>query len=171
MKPRIGYTLAVVAILVAAALLFLLMIWVAESDSGPPQRLAGTDHRLRPDMGSTALPVAVPRPSTVPSAKPRPVHVSRSLVRVPAGFAAWRASAHAHHVLACESHTNYTDMSQHSGVIYRGAWQMNAAFWTTYGGPARYLADRSRFTAPPLLQDQIAYRGWLARGWSPWSCG
>lgn len=73
-------------------------------------------------------------------------------------------------MLACESHGNYTDMGSHRGVIYYGAWQANAAFWRTYGGDLRYLADRGRFTAPAAMQDLVAYRGWLARGWQPWSC-
>lgn len=80
-------------------------------------------------------------------------------------------SAWASRTKACESHGNYTDMGTHGGVVYFGAWQANASFWLSYGGDPRYLKDRSRFTAPALMQDQVAYRGWLARGASPWACG
>ena len=141
--------------------------------------------------GSSPLPAALPGTHAHPS-DPRVSRVSRSYVRPavtgksmpsprlpaqstprrprPGGLHNWRASAKARAVIACESHGNYTDMSHHGGTIYYGAWQANAAFWLTYGGPARYLADRSRFTAPAALQDAVAYRGWLARGWSPWAC-
>ena len=137
--------------------------------------------------GSSPLPAALPGAHAHPT--PRVPRVSRTYVRPvaptqarptrasansrkprPGGLQAWRASAKARAVIACESHGNYTDMSHHAGVIYYGAWQANAAFWLTYGGPARYLADRSRFTAPAVIQDAVAYRGWLARGWSPWAC-
>ena len=49
--------------------------------------------------------------------------------------------------------------------IYRGKWQMDANFWSYYGGRA--------FAARPDLarcgqQDLVAYRGWVDRWWQPW---
>lgn len=48
---------------------------------------------------------------------------------------------------------------------YQGTWQMNAGFWKTYGGK-KYAAKASKATCNE--QDLVAYKGWLARGWSPW---
>lgn len=123
-------------------------------------RAPRTSRSLNTRPAVSATPRALPTPRRTPP--PR-----RSL---PVGFTAWRHSATALRVLACESHGNYSDMSHHAGTIYYGAWQANAAFWRTYGGDPRYLADRSRFTAPAWMQDAVAYRGWLTRGWSAWAC-
>lgn len=49
---------------------------------------------------------------------------------------------------------------------YRGKWQMDKDFWASYGG----LAYASRpDLASCAAQNYVAYRGYLARGWSPWS--
>ena len=48
---------------------------------------------------------------------------------------------------------------------YRGKWQMNASFWKTYGG-LEFASSADLATCEQ--QDQVAYRGWLARGWQPW---
>lgn len=120
---------------------------------------------LRPPVPRPAVSASLGPVTSRPKVGPPPPQRSR-----PVGFTAWRHSATARRVLACESHGNYTDMSHHAGTIYYGAWQANAAFWRTYGGDPRYLADRSRFTAPAWMQDAVAYRGWLARGWQPWAC-
>lgn len=48
---------------------------------------------------------------------------------------------------------------------YQGTWQMNAGFWKTYGGK-KYATKASKATCKE--QDLVAYKGWLARGWSPW---
>lgn len=48
---------------------------------------------------------------------------------------------------------------------YQGTWQVNAGFWKTYGG-LRYATEASKATCKE--QDLVAYKGWLARGWSPW---
>jgi hypothetical protein len=48
---------------------------------------------------------------------------------------------------------------------YQGTWQMNAGFWKTYGGK-KYASKASKATCKE--QDLVAYKGWLARGWSPW---
>lgn len=115
--------------------------------------------------------ISRPVPHATAKHAPRPTHTRPGRpAATRAGYSTWRHSAEARRILACESHTNYTDMSRHGGVIYYGAWQANAGFWRTYGGDSRYLSDRSRFTAPAAMQDAVAYRGWLARGWSPWAC-
>lgn len=48
---------------------------------------------------------------------------------------------------------------------YLGTWQMNAGFWKTYGGK-KYAPNPLKATC--RQQDLVAYKGWLARGWSPW---
>lgn len=48
---------------------------------------------------------------------------------------------------------------------YRGRWQMDANFWSAYGGLA-YASTPDRATCHQ--QDLVAYRGWQARGWQPW---
>jgi hypothetical protein len=49
--------------------------------------------------------------------------------------------------------------------LYLGTWQMSAGFWNTYGGE-KYAPKANKATCHE--QDLVAYRGWLARGWSPW---
>lgn len=64
----------------------------------------------------------------------------------------------------CESTNNYRAVSK-SGK-YRGAYQMDADFWGTYGDGSAPTADR----ATPEAQDAAAYKGYRARGWQPWTC-
>jgi hypothetical protein len=47
---------------------------------------------------------------------------------------------------------------------------MNADFVQTYGGvdPWSYVHG-GVFTMPESMQDEIAYHGYLARGWQPWA--
>ena len=152
-----------IIVLAAAVGLFLMMIRIAESDSGPPQRLAGTDHRLRPDMGSTALPVAVPRLSTVPSAKPRPVHVSRSLVR--SSTLNWDALA------KCESggHWNHHTTANHTADgIHWGGLQFDTPTWLSNGGGR--FAPRADY-ATKAQQITIGEYLFARRGRQPWACG
>lgn len=62
-------------------------------------------------------------------------------------------------------------ISTHGGVTYFGKWQGNAGFIRTYGHTDPWAWVRNgRFTMPEAQQDALAYRGWLARGWQPWSC-
>lgn len=77
----------------------------------------------------------------------------------------WRTSRAYRIVRHCESTDNYRAVSR-TGK-YRGGWQMDAPFWATYGGLA--YASRPEL-ATPLEQDLVAYAGYLARGWRPWSC-
>lgn len=82
-----------------------------------------------------------------------------------ASAAQWARSPKAVAVANCESGGNPRAVSA-SGK-YRGKWQMSAGFWEAYGGLAfAPTAD----AATEAEQDVVAYRGWLARGWSPWFC-
>jgi hypothetical protein len=83
------------------------------------------------------------------------------------GFTAadWASTRAARAVAQCESGNDRSARS-HTGK-YRGKWQMDADFWRTYGG--------LRFAASPELateaeQDEVAFRGFVARGWQPWTC-
>jgi hypothetical protein len=102
----------------------------------------------------------------IPPRQVTPLRASRSRTPEPHGpFWKWVASAHALRVANCESNGNPRAVSR-TGK-YRGKWQMDADFWRTYGGlkyaPRPDLATESE-------QDRVAYNGWLARGWQPWSC-
>lgn len=89
-----------------------------------------------------------------------------SEVRGAPGAAAWAASARAVRLRICESGNRYNAVSK-TGK-YRGAYQMNRAFWLGYGGNPSITPDQASKTE----QDSVAYRGWLARGWQPWPhCG
>jgi len=79
--------------------------------------------------------------------------------------AAWAASPKAVAVAKCESGGNPTVVSR-TGK-YQGKWQMDDRFWQSYGG--LQFASDPQF-ASEAQQDEVAYRGWLARGWQPWSC-
>ncbi len=78
--------------------------------------------------------------------------------------AAWAASAKAVAVAQCESRGNPLSVSA-SGK-YQGKWQMDDSFWRSYGG-LEFASDPQYATE--AQQDEVAYRGWLARGWQPWS--
>jgi len=85
------------------------------------------------------------------------------------GAAAWAASEHVRHLIQCESGGDPTVVSTHNGVTYYGLYQMDQDFWTTYGGDPSYLS--SPFRAPVWMQNEVAYRGYLHRGFEPWACG
>lgn len=85
------------------------------------------------------------------------------------GAESWAASEHVRRLRECESGDVPTVVSTHNGVTYYGLYQMDRDFWTTYGGDPSYLG--SPFRAPRWLQNEVAYRGFLARGFEPWACG
>jgi len=68
-------------------------------------------------------------------------------------------------VFGCESHWNPKAVS--ASGRYRGLAQMDAHFWSSYGGLA-YAPRPDEATG--LEQLMVAYRGWRARGWQPWTC-
>jgi hypothetical protein len=78
-------------------------------------------------------------------------------------FEVWVNSPTAKYVKEAESHNNCK--STGGNGKYQGTWQVNAGFWKTYGGK-KYASKASKATCRE--QDLVAYKGWLARGWSPW---
>lgn len=83
--------------------------------------------------------------------------------RAEVSFEVWISSKAAARVVKKESKGNCKAIG--SKGKYRGKWQVNAGFWKTYGGlEFAALADQ----ATCEQQDQVAYKGWLARGWQPW---
>jgi hypothetical protein len=78
-------------------------------------------------------------------------------------FEVWVESPTAKYLKKVESNNNCK--STGGNGKYQGTWQMNAGFWKTYGGK-KYASNASKATCKE--QDLVAYKGWLARGWSPW---
>jgi len=78
-------------------------------------------------------------------------------------FEVWVNSPTAKYVKKVESHNNCK--STGGKGKYQGTWQVDAGFWRTYGG-LKYAPKASKATCHE--QDLVAYKGWLARGWSPW---
>lgn len=78
-------------------------------------------------------------------------------------FEVWVNSPTAKYLKKVESNNNCK--STGGNGKYQGTWQMNAGFWKTYGGK-KYASKASKATC--MEQDLVAYKGWLARGWSPW---
>lgn len=109
----------------------------------------------------TPVPIVVLSPTPAPKPKPKPKPAAQSF----ADSAAWAASPKAVAVARCESGGNPT-VTNPSGK-YQGKWQMDDSFWRSYGGLA-FASDPH--LASEAQQDEVAYRGWLARGWQPWSC-
>lgn len=108
-----------------------------------------------------------PRPAPTVSRQPRPkATVARpSTVVRSSAAAAWANTPKARAVARCES--GGSPRAVNPSGKYRGKWQMDSSFWAAYGGRAFALTpDR----ASESQQDLVAYRGWQARGWSPWSC-
>lgn len=109
---------------------------------------------------------------TVRTPRPRPVRPSRHIrprVIHVSGAEAWAASEHVRRLIQCESGGDPTVVSVHAGVTYYGLYQMNRDFWITYGGDPSYL--HRPFRAPVWMQNEVAYRGYLHRGYEPWTCG
>jgi hypothetical protein len=78
-------------------------------------------------------------------------------------FEVWVNSPTAKYLKKVESNNNCKAIGAKGK--YQGTWQVNAGFWKTYGG-LKYAPKASKATC--LEQDLVAYKGWLARGWSPW---
>jgi hypothetical protein len=77
----------------------------------------------------------------------------------------WARSGPVVRLRECESSGDYSKV-QASGR-HRGAYQADADFWRTYGG-LKFAATAE--AALPWQQDLVAYRGWLDRGFQPWTC-
>jgi hypothetical protein len=78
-------------------------------------------------------------------------------------FEVWVNSPTAKYLKKVESNNNCKAIGAEGK--YQGTWQVNAGFWKTYGG-VKYAPKASKATCRE--QDLVAYKGWLARGWSPW---
>lgn len=78
-------------------------------------------------------------------------------------FEVWVNSPTAKHVKEAESHSNCRSTGNKG--MYQGTWQVTAGFWKSYGG-LKYASKASKATCNQ--QDLVAYKGWIARGWSPW---
>jgi hypothetical protein len=78
-------------------------------------------------------------------------------------FEVWVNSPTAKYLKKVESNNNCKAIGAKGK--YQGTWQVNAGFWKTYGG-LKYAPKASKATCRE--QDLVAYKGWLARGWSPW---
>jgi hypothetical protein len=100
---------------------------------------------------------------TTSSVKSDPTRGISKAVRPTVSFEVWITSPTAIRVIKKESKGNCKAIGAKGK--YRGKWQMNAGFWKTYGGLE--FAPRADL-ATCEQQDQVAYRGWLARGWQPW---
>ncbi len=117
-----------------------------------------------------ALSVVLPTPSfagpvnsaIVKSAEDPTRNLSKE-ERKKISFEVWVKSPTAKYLKRIES-TNNCKAVGHKGK-YLGTWQVNAGFWKTYGGK-KYASKANKATCHE--QDLVAYRGWLARGWSPW---
>ena len=79
------------------------------------------------------------------------------------GVELWATSWTAQKISYAESRNNCRDRS--SNGVYLGKWQMDKAFWATYGG-LKYASSADMATCQQ--QDQVAYNGWISRHWQPW---
>ena len=118
---------------------------------------------------ATATPLRHSMPTITPLANAQDVttvsrtRVSRS-ARKAVSFAEWQESPTGKRIARAESGGNCKAVSR-TGK-YRGKWQMDANFWASYGG-LDYASKPDLATCEE--QDKIAYRGWIARHWSPWT--
>ena len=103
------------------------------------------------------------QPLKASSIKTDPTRGISKAERPTVSFEVWITSPTALRVIKKESRGNCKAVGAKGK--YRGKWQMNAGFWKTYGGLE--FAPRADL-ATCEQQDQVAYRGWLARGWQPW---
>ena len=80
-------------------------------------------------------------------------------------YAMWARVRH------CESGASGGYRAVSASGTFRGAYQMNADFWRSYGGDPTYLRPPSWERAPEAMQDAVAFRGYAARGRQPWTSG
>lgn len=168
--PLVAFIIMMLLAAVMGAAIFL----VAHSRPTEQPRAAGTLSSLAsdelPPKGTSARPhvstmVSQPAPVRRAARATRNRSQSPHQVAGSSAFGAWRTSRAARAVAQCESGN---DNSAHSSTgKYRGEWQMDHDFWSTYGG--------LRFASSPELaseyeQDLVAYKGYQARGWQPWTC-
>ncbi len=103
--------------------------------------------------------VAAPTADPTMTASARDSRQYRAGLGVSAFVASWSAQT----VVQRESNGQCDVVS--SNGAWRGKWQMDAAFWSHYGG-TRYAPTPDAATCGE--QDTIAYAGWVDRWWAPW---
>lgn len=119
-------------------------------------------------LAKRAVPTSTIAPSPRASRDRPAVRASRSRP----SYEVWADTADARTVVRCES----SDVGIHgidvnAGVPYYGKWQADPDFVRTYDGTTGPSWVRAgRFSMPEWRQDRMAYRGYLARGWQPWTC-
>lgn len=118
-----------------------------------------------PTPVATPVPTLTPAPQvqTVATASPRLLTVKERVA------AAWPGDdRRALRIVACETGRTWNPRIVSRSGKYRGLWQANADFWRSYGGHA-YAPRADQATVEQ--QTAVAWRGFKARGWSPWrSC-
>lgn len=77
----------------------------------------------------------------------------------------WAQQPKTRSVIFCESSNDPQKVSK-TGK-YRGLYQMDADFWSSYGGLE--LASRPDL-ASRAAQNYVAYRGYVGNGWGRWEC-
>lgn len=115
-----------------------------------------------------ATPIPTAKPTPVPTAAPVAA-VSEYTGSVPERIAAaWPGDdAKVLRVVKCESNFNPAAVSK-SGK-YRGLLQADASFWKSYGG-LQYAPSADKASVEGQMA--VMWRGYQARGWSPWPhCG
>ncbi|TAK69727.1 MAG: hypothetical protein EPO13_07715 [Actinomycetota bacterium] len=78
-------------------------------------------------------------------------------------FRVWRSSPYARKIVARESGGSCTVVNRRGP--WRGRWQMTDSLWRAYGGLA-YAKHPEKASCGQ--QDKVAYRIWLANGYSHW---
>jgi len=101
-------------------------------------------------------PIPVVEEIKVEKPKPKPAPKPAPPTRKPTANA----------ILDCIAKYEGTYTSVNPTGKYRGRYQMDNSLWQTYGGDPRYVGRMQE--APPEMQDEVAWNGFLARGLSPW---
>lgn len=140
---------------------------------------ASRSRRISPTPRQTAK-ILVSNTASSPKPVPRSTATHQAVIRqyehpsVSRGTSAyaWAHTTDAYKVANCESGDrstwdHYNGNPHLRDGQYHGKWQMDADFWRTYGGLA-FASDAA--DASEGEQDIVAYKGYLARGWEPWSC-
>lgn len=168
--------LAVVALVVATTACTPEQVHQAAANLGvtltEPQAQAVADHHNKPTATLTAFSTSAP--IDVASITPEQaraiawtaaiVEQQKAAAALPCRNGKCTTAAQWAALRKCESGGVYTKLNP-SGK-YRGAYQMDADFWRTYGDGSAPTADK----ASPASQDAAAYKGFRARGWQPWTC-
>lgn len=144
-----------------------------------PQAQAKSETTLRQQGRGSVLFVEAADVSVVPPVQTAPQRIAATPVRITSATSwytrhrvsrsTWIKAQHwaknpiAWRITWCES--KHHPKAVNPTGKYRGAWQMDRHFWRTYGGlKFARLPDKASLSA----QNYVAYRGYKARGYSPW---